>query len=443
METALIKEINFKNVMKFTIPTIVMMVFMAVYQMVDGIFISNLIGTDALSAVNIVFPVISLLIGISIMLGTGGSAIIAANLGEGRHREAKQRFTFITIVGLVVGAAAGILGFTLASPLSRALGSTPSIHGYCVDYISTLSLAAPFAVLQMLFTCFFPAAGKPKLGLAVVAAGGIANVILDWVFISKLHLGIRGAATATGIGYAIPAVFGVLYFFVKRDCLLCFERPKAEFKMLASACFNGSSEMVTNLANGVTTFLFNLMMMKLVGEDGVAAITVALYAQFLLTAVYMGYSGGIAPVISYNYGKQAKDALRHTVKISLIFIILNSILWFILSILLENTIAGIFVQEGGNVRTIIKDGWKLFTLTFLISGFNIFASSMFTAFANGAVSAIISFLRTFGFLSASIVFLPQVMGVDGIWLSVPAAEALTICISLAFFIKYRKRYSYI
>lgn len=443
MEAALISNINFKSVMKFTIPTIIMMVFMAIYQMVDGVFISNIIGTDALSAVNIVFPVISLLIGVSIMLGTGGSAVIATNLGEGRITEAKQRFTFIVVVGAAVGVVSGILGFSLAGPLSNVLGSTPALYDYCVDYISVLSLAAPFAVLQMLFTCFFPAAGKPKLGLAVVVAGGVANVILDWLFMAVLGLGIKGAAVATGIGYAIPAVFGVVYFAVKRDGLLCFEKPKAEFKVLLSACFNGSSEMVTNLANGVTTFLFNLMMMKIVGEDGVAAITVALYAQFLLTAVYMGYSGGIAPVISYNYGRQDTAALKKTIKISLISIVLNSILWFFLSIVLEDAITGIFVRDGNEVKRIIDEGWKIFTLTFLLVGFNIFASSMFTAFSNGLISALISFLRTFGFLSACILLLPIIAGVKGIWLSVPLAEALTLCISVLCFIIYRKKYEYI
>ncbi len=278
--------------------------------------------------------------------------------------------------------------------------------------------------------------------MAVVAAGGIANVILDWLFMSVFDMGIKGAALATGIGYAIPAVFGVIYFTVKRGCILCFEKTHLEPKMLLSACFNGSSEMVTNLANGVTTFLFNLMMMKLIGEDGVAAITVALYAQFLLTAVYMGYSGGIAPVISYNYGKQDKEALHKTVKISLIFIILNSLLWFVLSIVLEDVITGIFIRNNDSVKKIIDDGWKIFVLTFLVSGFNIYSSSMFTALSNGVISALISFLRTFGFLSACILLLPVLMDINGIWLSVPLAEALTLIVSVFCFIKFRKRYGY-
>lgn len=442
METALIKKIDFAGVIKFTAPTIIMMIFMAVYQMVDGVFISNIIGTDALSAVNIVFPAISLLIGISIMLGTGGSAVIAKNLGEGRRREANSRFTFITAVGIGVGMICAVPGFILAGPLSELLGSTPAIYSYCVDYISVLSLSAPFAVLQMLFTCFFPAAGKPRLGLAVVAAGGMANIILDWFFMAVLDMGIKGAALATGIGYAIPAVYGLIYFSIKRDGLLRFERPKAEIKMLVLACFNGSSEMVTNLANGVTTFLFNIAMMRYAGENGVAAITVALYSQFLLTAVYMGYSGGIAPVISYNYGRRDASALRDTVRISLIFIAVNSTLWFILSMALEDVICGIFVRDSAQVRNIIGEGWKMFTFTFLLSGFNIFASSMFTAYSNGMVSAVISFLRTFGFLSTSILLLPEMIGIKGIWLSIPAAECLTLCISLFFFMRYRKRYGY-
>ena len=320
----LIDKITFKNVISFTMPTIIMMVFMSVYQMVDGVFISNIIGTNALSAVNIVFPVISFLIGVSIMLGTGGSAIIAKNLGEDKPDKARRQFTLIILTGIVVGIVTAIIGVIFIDPIVRILGATETIYQYCIDYLFILCLAAPFAVLQMLFSCFFPAAGKPRLGLTVISIGGIANIILDYLFMAVLDMGIKGAALATSIGYAIPAIFGLFYFALSKKSLLYFEKPELDFKMLLFTCANGSSEMVTNLANGVTTFLFNYMMMKFIGEDGVAAITVALYAQFLLSAVFMGYSNGIAPVISFNYGAQDIPSLKKLIKISLVFIFFNN-----------------------------------------------------------------------------------------------------------------------
>jgi len=255
-------------------------------------------------------------------------------------------------------------------------------------------------------------------------------------------MGIKGAAYGTAIGYAIPAVFGLIYFAVSKKGLLSFKKPNWDGRMLFNVCINGSSEMVTNLANGVTTFLFNFTMMKFLGADGVASITVALYAQFLLTSVYLGYSSGIAPVISYNYGRQDIPALKHIIKVSLFFIGANSVLWFVLSNAFKLPLIGIFAKSGSSVWQIVNDGWAKFAITFLLTGFNIFASSMFTAFSDGKTSALISFLRTFGFLAACILLLPGLIGIDGIWLSVPAAELMTLVISAVCFVKGKKRYKY-
>lgn len=442
METNLIKNINFKSIMKFTMPTIIMMVFMSVYQMVDGVFISNIIGTDALSAVNIVFPVISVIIGIAIMLGTGGSAVIAKNMGEGKHEKAKRQFTLITVTGIAIGIAVAVFGIIFMDKIVRLLGADDKLYAYCVDYLTILTLSTPLAILQMLFSCFFPAAGKPNLGLFIVVAGGAANIFFDYLFMAVVGMGIKGAAYGTAIGYAIPAVFGLIYFAVSKKGLLSFKKPNWDGRMLFNVCINGSSEMVTNLANGVTTFLFNFTMMKFLGADGVASITVALYAQFLLTSVYLGYSSGIAPVISYNYGRQDIPALKHIIKVSLFFIGANSVLWFVLSNAFKLPLIGIFAKSGSSVWQIVNDGWAKFAITFLLTGFNIFASSMFTAFSDGKTSALISFLRTFGFLAACILLLPGLIGIDGIWLSVPAAELMTLVISAVCFVKGKKRYKY-
>ena len=437
------KNINVKSILKFTMPTIIMMVFMSIYQMVDAVFVSNLVGTDALSAVNIAFPPISFVIGVSIMLGSGGSAIIGKSMGEGKYDRARSLFSLIVFVGIGLGVIIAILGYVFLDNIVWAMGSDEALYQYCYDYLLGLVFFTPLAVLQMLFSCFFPAAGKPNLGLFVVVLGGLSNIFFDYFFMGVLKVGVIGASFGTGIGYSIPAIFGMIYFSVCRKGTLYFVKPKWEGRTLLRACLNGSSEMVTNCAAAVTTFLFNYMMMKFLGSDGVAAITVALYVQFFLSSVYMGYSGGVAPIISYKYGSQDIPALKKIIKISIGFVFVNSIIWFAISYFLKNELIGIFSMPGTPVWDIADAGWMLFIPAFLITGFNIFASSMFTALSNGLVSALISFLRTFGFLVASILLLPLVFDVNGVWLSIPVAELCTLVVSVICFFKQRKRYKYL
>lgn len=443
MSIKLIDKITWKNILKFTLPTIVMMIFMSLYQMIDAIFISNFVGTIALSAVNIVFPVVSLLIGLAVMLGTGGNAIIAKNMGEGNFHQARSRFTLVVLSGIVIGLLTTIFGALFIEDIVLLLGSSEATYPYCIDYLLILLFASPLAVLQLLFQSFFPAAGKPNLGLGAVAAGGVANIVLDYLFIVEFGMGVKGAAIATAIGYAIPAVYGLLYFAFQKDGLLYFVRPRLEAKILLESCLNGSSEMVTNLAAGVTTFLFNMVMMRYLGEDGVAAITVILYVQFLLSAVYIGYSSGIAPVISYYYGSKDNLSLHKLVKTSVFFILINSVLWYALSFALKTPVISIFVRPGTSVWQIVDEGWGLFAFTYLLTGFNIFVSAMFTAFSDGKRSALISFLRTFAFLCVCILGLPVLIGPDGIWLAVPVAEALTLVVSAVCFFKNKQRYGYL
>lgn len=442
MGQTLIEHISFKSVVRFTAPTIIMLVFMSLYQMVDAVFISNFVGSNALSAVNIVYPAISVIIGLSIMLGTGGNAVIARNLGRGQPHLARRQLTLLTLVGTAGGLLILLAGLFFVGDLVRILGATDLLYQYCIDYLLILMFASPLAVLQMLYQSFFPAAGKPHLGLGAVVLGGIANVFFDYLFIVVLGMGVRGAALGTAIGYAIPAVFGTLYFSLKRDGLLYFEKPLWDGRMLLLTCGNGSSEMVTNLASGITTFLFNMVALRYWGEDGVAAVTVILYVQFLLSAAYIGYSSGLAPVISYNYGKQDLTALRKLTDISLLFLGVNAVLWFALSLLFRAPLIDLFVRPDNPVWALLNEGWVLFSLTYLITGFNIYASAMFTAFSDGKTSAIISFLRTFLFLSGSIVGLPYLVGSTGIWLAVPAAELLALCVSVFYFFRKRGIYHY-
>lgn len=409
----------------------VMMVFMSLYTIVDGIFIARFVGSDALSASNIVYPVLNILMAMSIMLSTGGSAVVGKELGEGRLRTAREHFTFFAVLGIIGSIL--FLGITLllTDPLCHLLGANDILLPYCREYLRTIVLFAPACMLQNLFQCFFVTAGKPHYGLFIIVSGGIANAILDYYFMAVLHMGVGGAALATGIGQLIPAVFGLIYFCITkgelRFCKLSFD-----FRALGAACFNGSSEMVTNLSNGIITYLFNIILMRLAGPDGVAAITILLYAQFMFNSLYMGFSMGVAPIFSFQFGAKRNADLKNTEKISRWFVLLSSVAVTTCSFLLAKPIVSIFVTPGTNVHTLAVQGFSIFAFCFLFSGTNIFTSSLFTALSDGKTSAILSFSRTLLFISTFLIILPRFLGITGAWLAVPLAESITIFLVLYF-----------
>ena len=436
------KKITPGFLLKFTLPSVIMMVFNSFYTMVDGGFVSNMVGTTALSAVNISYPLISLVFAIGIMLASGGSAVVAKQMGEGQQLKAKQSYTFIVTCGVVVGVIIAAIGLLFTKEISLLLGANEAIYEYCYDYILYISIFIPFAILQVLFQFFFVTAGKPNLGLILTILGGVANIFLDYLFMGPMDLGIKGAAIATGIGFTIPAVIGLIWFAKKEDRLLCFTKPKFDRKVLLKTCTNGSSEMVSNLAVAVTTFLFNKLMMRYVGEDGVAALTIVLYAQFLFTAVFLGYTSGIAPLFSYNYGAQNEKRLKKLFKLSIIFITICSIGAYAFSLLLAKPVVALFSEPNSTVYNLAIHGMDLFGISFLFMGFNIFASGLFTSFSNGLISAILSFLRTFVFIILAIMILPKFLDVNGIWLSIPVAEIAALFVSVIFMLKYKKVYQY-
>ena len=442
MNNNLAKNFTIKSLLKFTAPTIIMLVFMSLYQMVDGVFVSNVVGENALSALNIVYPIPSIIIAISIMLATGGSAIVAKNMGEGKLKEAKQNFSMIIYTGLSIGVVCSIIGMIFIKPIIWGLGATDILYQYCYDYLLILILFCPVAILQMLFQIFLVTAGKPHLGLALTVIGGLSNILLDYLFIVQMQIGVRGAAIGTIIGYAIPAIVGFIYFIVNRKGTLYLVKPRFRLQILVQTCLNGSSEMVTNLAVAITTLLFNKIMLKYMGENGVAAITIVLYAQFLLTSIFMGFSSGVAPIFSYNYGNGNHKQTKKLFKMSMTLIIIFSVLMFVMAILLAKPVISVFTSRDSAIFDITYHGFLLFAISYLYTGVNIFASSMFTAFSNGKVSAIISFLRTFVFLIASLILFPFIIGSDGIWLSVPLAEILSLGVSLFYIIRNRNIYHY-
>ncbi len=348
----------------------------------------------------------------------------------------------IVYVGIVVSIICATLALIFIEPLLKFLGATEILYDYCYIYGLILILFMPVEMLQVLFQYYFVTAGKPTFGLIATICGGVANIGLDYLFIVIFDMGVAGAALATGIGFSIPAIFGLLYFIFYRKGTLYLVKTKLEIKVLGKICSNGSSEMVVNLAISVTTILYNLVMLKYLGEDGVAAITIVLYAEFLLVAIFLGYSSGVAPLLSYNFGEKNIVSLKKLFKKSLVFISTISIVMFFTARFLAGPISGIFAQKGSYVYNLALEGFEIFSFGFLFIGINVFASALFTSLSNGKISALISFLRTFLLLSIMIILLPTLFGIDFIWAAVPIAEAMSLVIATVCVIKYRKRYQY-
>ncbi len=441
MEHELAVSFTPKSLLKFVLPSIVMMMFMSLYTIIDGMFVSRLVGSDALSAINITLPALTLIWAIGIMFATGSGAIISSDMGEGQWDRAKSRFSFIVLVNAIIGVLVMVLGLLFVEPIVVSLGATQNIKQYGIDYLSVLILFTPISIIKMLLDYFIIAAGRPQLAFVLTVLGGIINIILDYVFIYSFQMGIQGAAWATGLGQFIPAIIGIL-FFTRQANALHFVKPKMEWAMLVKSMLNGSSEMVTNLATGVTTFLFNITMLRLVGEDGVAAMTVVLYAQYLLVSAFLGYVTGIAPVISFKFGEKDTNQLRFIITFSMKIIAIVSVIIFLSSYVLAPVITLLFVDASNPVYEMTVKGFNLFAISFLFCGVNIFVSGMFTAFSNGLISAVISFLRTLVFIVILIMILPRFFDLAGVWLTVPIAELLSLMISLYFMNRYKENYHY-
>lgn len=436
----LAKEFHTLSLIKFAFPSMIMMVFMGLYTIIDTIFVARFVDTNALSSINIVCPVINIIVGLGTMLATGGSAIVAKKMGSGNIEEARSNFTLIIIAGVITGLIITIIGLLFLDNIIWGLGASEILFPYCKDYLAIQLIFVIGNIMQVLYQNLFVTAGKPTLGLVLSVLAGLSNIAFDYIFIALLHMGIKGAALGTGIGYMIPTVVGTIFFLAGRS-ELHFSKPQMDVAVLSKSCSNGASEMVSQLSTAVTTFLFNATMMKLLGEDGVAAITVIIYSQFLLTTLYIGFSMGVAPIISYNYGSENVKQLKKVVRICFCFILVISVFVFLLSLFAGESIAWIFAENNENVFEITKRGFSIFSFGFLFSGCNIFASAFFTALSNGRVSATISFLRTFGFILIFLLILPRFFEVTGVWLAIPIAELLTFILTIYLIFKYRMHYN--
>lgn len=442
MKIGLSEHFTYKKLIKFTIPTIIMMIFTSVYGIVDGLFISNIVGRDAFAAINLIYPVLMIMGTAGFMIGTGGSALVSKIMGEGESEKAKQYFSMLIYLIIILGIIFTALGIILVKPVSIALGAEGDILNYCVTYGRILLIALTSFLLQNCFQSFFVVAEKPKMGLMMSIISGVINMILDFILIYILKIGIIGAAITTAISQIVGGIVPIIFFLRKNDTPLQLVKAKFDRKAIIVSCINGSSEMLTNVSISLVNILYNMQLMKYIGANGVIAYGIILYVGYILISTYIGYSMGSAPIISYNYGAENKEELKNVFKKSIKLIAVISVIMTILIELSAKILAGIFVSYDKELLEMTTNAIRIFSISYLISGFNIYASSFFTALNNGFVSAVISFLRTLIFQTIMILILPLIWGVNGIWIAVAFAEALSIIVSISFLISNRKKYEY-
>lgn len=433
------RHFTLKSLLRFAAPSIGMMIIISLYTVTDGIFIGRYAGSNALAASNIVYPAINLVLGLAIMLASGGSALVAKNLGEGEPEAARRRFTMLTIATAVFSGVLALLAFAAGDSLLFLLGSSAELLNDCRSYLYALLPFFPFAALMILFNAFFIADGRPSQGFIVSVLAGLTNAGLDYLFLAHLDFGVMGAGLATGLADVLAAAIGLIYF-QRYSRILHFARPRMEWSALGQAMYNGSSELVTQLSVGITTFLFNILTFRYAGADGVAAISVILYAEMLLTAVYMGFTNGVAPSFSYRFGARDFKELRRLVRLSLTIIAGGALLSFSLSHLLAEPLVSLFLPQGGHVYELTRQGFALFSFTFLLCGFNLFVSGFFTAISDGRTSALMSFVRNLLGIVFFLLTLPRMFGLSGVWLAVPAADVTALLFGIILLISRMREF---
>ncbi len=444
MNSPLAKNFNMIKLLKYTMPSMIMMVFMSTYSIIDGVFVSTFVGEGALAAVNLVMPLLGIVMAVGLMFATGGNAIIAKLLGQGQQRQAQEFLTVIFIIGGILGGILTAVVVIFPDELLNILNVSDSLYKLARDYMLSLAGFLIPVFFMVFIQSFMVTAGHPMFGLMLSLAGGICNIVLDYIFISPnmLNWGIAGAGLATGIGNAIPGVIGFFYFIFNRKCVLHFVKPKLKIRTLGQSMFNGSSELVGSLATSITTLMFNFILMSMVGDAGVAAISVILYIQMFQSAIYMGYTLGVSPIIAFKYGEENHSGLRKAIRQSFKIISAASILVVILTLAFSDEAVGIFISNESTTFEMAKNGLLLFMPAYLFMGFNVFFSAMFTSLSNGKVSATISVLRSLVFIVIALLILPQILGLNGVWLAVPVAEFLAIIVSFYLYRKNKAHYKY-
>ena len=440
--TELSGHFNLKRLLGFTFPSVIMLIFTSVYGIVDGYFVSNYAGKTPFAAVNFIMPVLMILGCIGFMFGTGGGALIAKTMGEGESKKANEIFTLIVAVSAACGVVLSVLGIIFLPKLAELFGADGQLLENSVTYGRIILAALPFYILQFEFQCLFATAGKPRLGLIVTAAAGIANMVLDALLVAVFPFGLKGAAAATAISQFLGGTIPLLYFCRKNNSLLRFVKCHFDKKVLLKTCTNGSSELMSNISMSVVSMLYNVQLMKYAGENGIAAYGVLMYVSMIFQAVFIGYAVGSAPIISYNYGAGNKAELKSLLKTSAAFTAVCALIMFAAGELLSKPLSLLFVGYDKELHGITAHAFSIFSFSFLLSGFAIFGSSFFTALNDGFTSAAISFLRTLVFQIAAVLIFPLFFKLDGIWFSIVAAEIMAVCVTLLFLAIKRKKYGY-
>lgn len=442
MQIQLSEHFTYKKLLRFVLPSIVMMIFTSIYGVVDGLFVSNYVGKTAFAAVNLIMPFLMAISALGFMIGTGGSAIVAKTLGEGKKKQANEYFSMLVYLTLIGGIVLSALGILFSPLIARGLGADGALLTNCVLYARITLLSMPAFVLQNVFQSFFVTAEKPKLGLGVIVIAGVTNMVLDFLLVGVFQIGLAGAAFATVTSECIGGLFPILYFARKNSSLLKLGRTHFNGKIFLCACGNGSSELMTNLSSSIVNSLYNIQLMNLAGENGVAAFGTIMYVNFIFIAIFLGYSIGSAPLVSYHYGAGNHDELKNLFQKSLRLIGIWGLMLFILAQLIARPLAAIFVGYDADLFSMTQNGFRIYCIAYLINGFNIYGSSFFTALNNGLISAAISFLRTLVFQLAAVLLLPLLLGINGIWSAVAVAELLTLGLTVTFFVRNRKKYHY-
>ena len=442
MNIQLSDHFTFKRLIQFVIPSIMMMIFTSIYGVVDGFFVSNFVGKTPFAAVNLIMPVPMMLGSLGFMLGTGGTALVSMTLEEGKIELANKIFSFLIYVGVITGCVLAAVGIFIMEPVAILLGAEGEMISMCVIYANILLLSLPAFMLQNMFQSFLIASEKPNLGLFITLIAGVTNMILDALFMAVFDWGIVGAATATAISQCIGGIIPLIYFIRKNNSPLQLTKTKFDGSVLFKACTNGSSELVSNISMSFVSMLYNLQLMRFAGENGVAAYGVIMYVNFIFISIFLGYSVGTAPIIGYNHGSGNHAELKNIFKKSITFIASAGIVLTLTALILSSPLSKIFVGYDAALYKMTIHAFKIYALSFLFCGFGIFASSLFTALNNGAISAAISFLRTIIFQTAAILIMPEIWDLNGIWYSVATAEILATIVSIICIVKYKKKYHY-
>lgn len=442
MRIQLSDHFTYGRLMRFVFPSIVMMIFTSIYGTVDGIFVSNFVGETPFAAINLTWPVLMLMSAFGFMVGSGGNAVVSKAMGEGDYERANRYFSMLIYATLIFGTVLAVFGVVFMRRICVMLGAEGDLLDECITYMSVLVPVIPIFMLQNVFQSLCITAEKPKFGLYVTVGAGVANMILDALFIVVFEWGLIGAAIATAMSQIIGGLVPLIYFSFKNSSRLHLTKTKFEVPILIKTCTNGASELMTNISMSLVNILYNYKLMEIAGEDGVNAYGIIMYVNFVFVSVFLGYSIGSAPIVGYNYGAQNKAELQNMFKKSLILISATGVILTLLAEVSSDILAGIFVSNSPVLMEMTAHGFRIYAIAFLIMGFNIFSSAFFTALGNGLVSAIISFLRTLVFQVVPLMILPVFFGLDGVWAAIVVAELIGVIVSFTFFAKLKQRYGY-